>query len=323
MPHILVAGAVHPAGLAALRADPHVTFDYVEDVSEESYAPLIGKADALVIRTQPLSAATVAKGERLKVVSRHGVGYDAVDLAALNARGIALMIVGDTNSLSVAEHAMMMLLACAKRTILADKAVRDPARWGWRNQLELSEIAGKHLLIVGYGRIGRHLARLASAFGMEVKAYDPWLKAENWPEGGAARAESLTAALALADAVSVCAPKGDQPILGEVEIAAMRRGALLVNTARGEIVDEKALAAALLSGHIGAAGLDVFEKEPPDAANPLFAFEQVILSPHIAGLTVQAAERMAVASVENALAFLAGKADPDLIVNKPSLASKA
>ena len=137
MPHILVAGAVHPAGLAALRADPHVTFDYVEDVSEESYAPLIGKADALVIRTQPLSAATVAKGERLKVVSRHGVGYDAVDLAALNARGIALMIVGDTNSLSVAEHAMMMLLACAKRTILADKAVRDPARWGWRNRLEI------------------------------------------------------------------------------------------------------------------------------------------------------------------------------------------
>ena len=158
---------------------------------------------------------------------------------------------------------------------------------------------------------------------MEVKAYDPWLKAENWPEGGAARAESLTAALALADAVSVCAPKGDQPILGEVEIAAMRRGALLVNTARGGIVDEKALAAALLSGHIGAAGLDVFEKEPPDAANPLFALERVILSPHIAGLTVQAAERMAVASVENALAFLAGKADPDLIVNKPSLASKA
>ncbi len=322
MPHLLVAGQLHPSGLALLRSASGVTFDYVEEVSEPSYAPLIGKADALVIRTQPLSAATIAKGERLKVVSRHGVGYDAVDLAALNARGVALMIVGDTNSVSVAEHAMMMLLAAAKRAILADKAVRETGRWGWRNRLEGTELAGKRLLIIGYGRIGRRLARIAAAFGMELQAYDPWLAQQGWPQGDARPAESLMDGLAWADAVSVSAPKADRPILGEAEIAAMKPGAIVVNTARGGIVDEKALAAALASGQIGAAGLDVFEQEPPDPANPLLAFDQVVLSPHIAGLTAEAAERMAVASVQNALDFLDGRADPDLIVNKQALAAR-
>src|ERR1700733_15366879 len=152
MPHLLVAGQLHPAGLVLLNSAPDVTFDYVEEVSEPSYAPLIGRADGLVIRTQPLSAATIAKASQLKVVSRHGVGYDAVNLAALNARGIALMIVGDTNSVSVAEHVMMMMLVGAKRALRADRAVREPGGWGWRNQLEATELAGKGLLLVGHGR---------------------------------------------------------------------------------------------------------------------------------------------------------------------------
>jgi D-isomer specific 2-hydroxyacid dehydrogenase, catalytic domain len=157
MPHLLIAGNLHPAGLALLEARDGFTFDYVEEVSEESYAPLIGGADALVIRTQPLSSATIAKASRLKIVSRHGVGYDSVDVAALNKRRIPLCIVGDVNSLSVAEHAMMLILACAKRAIRADRALRG-GTWGWRNRLEAAEISGKRLLIIGYGRSGRHLA---------------------------------------------------------------------------------------------------------------------------------------------------------------------
>ena len=182
MPHVLVAGKLHPSGIELLDASPGVTYDYVEDVSEPSYAPLIGGADGLVIRTQPLSASTVARAERLKIVSRHGVGYDAVDLPSLNRRGIALAIVGDVNSVSVAEHAMMLLLAATKRLIRADRSVRDN-EWGWRNRLEPSELAGKRLLILGFGRIGRHLARMAAAFGMEVRAYDPFLERQGWPEG--------------------------------------------------------------------------------------------------------------------------------------------
>jgi len=322
MPHILVAGQLHAAGLALLKSAPGVTFDYVEEVSEPSYAPLIGKADGLVIRTQPLSAATIARAERLKVVSRHGVGYDAVDLAALSARGVALTIVGDTNSVSVAEHAMMLLLAAAKRTLRADHAVREPSHWGWRNKFETTELAEKRLLIIGFGRIGRRLARMAGGFGMEIRAYDPWLKRNGWPNLDIAPVETLIEGLSSADAVCVCAPKSDRPILGEAEIAAIKPGAILIHTSRGGVVDERALTAALESGQIGAAGLDVFDEEPPDPANPLFALDQVILSPHIAGLTAEAAERMAVASVRNALDFLDGRVDQNLIVNRQALGAK-
>jgi D-3-phosphoglycerate dehydrogenase len=323
MPHILVAGKLHPAGLALLKSAPGVTFDYVEEVSEPSYAPLIDKADALVIRTQPLSAGTIARAGRLKVVSRHGVGYDAVDLPALNARGIVLTIVGDTNSVSVAEQAMMLLLACAKKALRADRSVREPGGWGWRNKLVATELLGKRLLIIGYGRIGRHLARMASGFGMEIRAHDPWLNQQGWPADDVQPAEPLKEWLSWADAVSISAPKTDRPILGEAEIAAMKPGAILINTSRGGVVDEKAMTAALESGHIGAAGLDVFEQEPPDPANPLFALDQVILSSHIAGLTTEAAERMAVASVRNALDFLGGHVDPALVVNRQALAASA
>jgi len=322
MPHILIAGQLHPSGLALLRSAEGVTFDYVEEVSEESYAQRIQSADGLVIRTQPLSAATIAKAQRLKIVSRHGVGYDSVDVAALNTRGIALMSVGDTNSASVAEHAMMMLLVGAKRALRADSAVREPGGWGWRNRLESTELQGKHLLVIGYGRIGQRLARIASAFGMEVRAHDPYLMGQGQPPHDMRPVAELAEGLAWADAVSVCAPKSDRPILGAAEFAAMKPGAIVVNTSRGGVVDEKALADALVSGRIGAAGLDVFEQEPPAKDNPLFAFDQLILSPHIAGLTAEAGERMAVASVHNALDFLAGRADPDLIVNRLALAEK-
>ncbi|MFN0113394.1 MAG: hydroxyacid dehydrogenase [Paracoccaceae bacterium] len=322
MPHILIAGKLHPSGLALAdraRADGF-TYDYVQEISESSYVPHLAGADALVLRTQPLSAATVAAAPRLKIVSRHGVGYDAVDLNALNARGIALAIVGDVNSVSVAEHAMMLMLAAAKRLVRADRAVRDPAGWDWRNRLEAREVSGGRLLILGYGRIGRHLARMAAGFGMEVRAYDPYLQRSGWPEGDVRPAEDLEPALGWADFVSVHVPGSGRPVIGAREIAAMKPGAVLINTARGGVVDEAALAEALAGGHIGAAGLDVFEDEPPGASAPLAALDQAVLTPHIAGLSLESAERMAVASVRNVLSFFAGRIDRALIVNPQVLA---
>lgn len=319
MPHVLVAGKLHPSGMALLAATAGFTHDYVEEVSEASYAPLIGKADALVIRTQPLSAPTVARADRLRIVSRHGVGYDAVDVAALDARRIALAIVGDVNSVSVAEHAMMMMLAAAKRALLADRAVREPGGWGWRNRLEARELAGRRLLIVGYGRIGRHLARMAAGFGMTVEAYDPWLLSAGWPEGPVAPVTDLIAALSRADAVSVNVPRAEKPVLGRAELTALKPGAIVVNTARGGVIDEVALAEALSSGRVGAAGLDVFDAEPPPTDHPLLAFQQVILSPHIAGLTAECAERMSVMSVQNVINFFAGRLDDKLVVNRENL----
>jgi D-3-phosphoglycerate dehydrogenase / 2-oxoglutarate reductase len=255
----------------------------------------------------------VARAARLRIVSRHGVGYDSVDLDALNARGIALAIVGDVNSVSVAEHAMMLLLAAEKRALRADRAVRV-GDWNWRNRLEQRELAGKRLLILGYGRTGRHLARIAAGFGMQVRAVDPFLASRGWPDGPAAPTD-LAGGLGWADAVSVNLPRADRPLIGAAELSLLKPGAVLVNTARGGIVDEAALIAALQSGRLAAAGLDVFDDEPPALGHPLLAMDQVILSPHIAGLSIESAERMAVASVRNALDFLSGHIDPDLLVN--------
>lgn len=316
MTHLLVAGKLHAAGEALLRELPAqgITVDYVTEITEASYAPLISKADALVIRTQPLSAQTVALAQRLKVVSRHGVGYDSVDLDALNQRGIALTIVGDVNSISVAEHAMMQLLAGAKRALRADAAVRNPADWGWRNLFEQHEISGKNLLIMGYGRTGKHLARMAGGFDMQIRAYDPFLQQAGWPEG-AVRPVTLDEGLAWADFISVHIPRGDTPAIGPDQIAMMRPGVVLANTARGGVVDEAALAEALELGQVGAAGVDVFDQEPPQDS-PLLTQPRALLSPHIAGVTAEAAERMAIASVRNAVDYLNGSIDTDLIVNR-------
>lgn len=316
MPHILVAGKLHPSGLDLLRAAP-VTFDYVEEISEPSYQAYLPKADALVIRTQPLSAASIAKAAGLKIVSRHGVGYDAVDVPTLNARGIPLCIVGDVNSSGVAEHAMMLILAATHRLIAADQATRA-GDWGWRNGLQTQEVAGKRLLILGFGRIGQKLAAMARAFGMEVAAYDPFLPGEHWPKG-AVRVTDLAAGLAEADAVSLHLPKADTVVLGADELALMKPSAVVVNTARGGLVDELALASALRAGRLGGAGIEVFDAEPPATDHPLFGIDRAVLTPHNAALTVECAERMALASVQNVLDFFAGKLDPALIVNKAAL----
>jgi D-3-phosphoglycerate dehydrogenase len=311
MPHVVIAGAIDQSGLDLIEAAKGVTYDYIEAISEESYAPFIHKADGLVIRTQPLSERTIANASKLKIVSRHGVGYDAVAVEALTKRDISLAIVGDVNSRSVAEHTMMMILAAAKRLPVARDAVLC-GNWNWRNLFEAGELDGKELLIIGFGRIGRHLAKMAQVFGLKVVVFDPYLH-EAPP--GVSFAARLSDAMATADIVSVHAPMGEKPLIGADELKAAKRGVILVNTSRGGIIDEAAMVASLRNGQVGAAALDVFEEEPPSADNPLFQMNQVIVTPHIAGLTKECARRMAVVSVKNVLDFFNGKLDPALVVN--------
>lgn len=322
MPHLLIAGKIHPSGMALVKNAPGVTYDYVEEVSEASYAPLISKADGLVIRTQPCSAATIALASRLKIVSRHGVGYDTVDLAAVNARGIALAVCGDVNSISVAEHSMMLILATTKQAVKADHSVRN-SEWGWRNLLAAREVYAKNLLIIGYGRIGRHLAKMASGFSMNIRAYDPFLQKAGWPAGDVTPVNTLEEGLRWADAVSVNVPHSGRALIGAAELACMRPNAVLVNTARGGVIDEAALVGALKNGVIAGAGVDVFETEPPTKDNPLFGLHNAILTPHIAGLTAECGERMAVSSVQNALDFFNGCIDQKLVVNREALKAPA
>lgn len=321
MPHVLVAGPLHPSGRALLDAAGDVTVTYLSETSEASVAAEIDRADAVLLRTQPLTAPTIARAKHLKIVSRHGVGYDAVDLDALNARGIALAICGDVNSTSVAEHAAMMILAASKRLLRGDGAARR-GPWEWRNRLEARDIRNQNLLLVGYGRIGRQTGALMQGFGMTLRAHDPFLMQQGWPEDGVQPVASLEEGLAWADVISFSLPHTGAPLIGADEIARMREGVVLVNTARGGIIDEAALIAGLRSGKVGAAGLDVFAAEPLPPDHPLTSFDQVILSPHIGGLTRDAAERMAVSSAANILDFFKGRVDPRLIVNKEQIDAK-
>ncbi len=319
MPHILVAGKLHPAGLARLKQADGFTFTLVEEVSLASYLPHLPEADAVILRTQPMTAEAIALAPKLKIVSRHGVGYDAVDVAALTARGIALTIVGDVNSRAVAEHTLMLMLAVARQAARHDAAVRS-GEWNIRNRFETVELDGKTLLLLGLGRIGRRVAELAQAFGMAVMAHDPFVKPDVLARHRVRPAPDLAKALAEADYLSLHMPgSASGPLIGEKELGLMKPSAILVNAARGGLVDETALDAALRAGRLYGAGLDVLEAEPPPPSNPLLSNERVLISPHGAGLTAECAARMAVASVQNVIDHFAGRLDPALAVNSAAL----
>jgi D-3-phosphoglycerate dehydrogenase len=316
MPHILVAGLIHEAAVNLLKSASGTTCDFVDEVSSESYVPLMPKADAVLIRTQPMPASAIAQAPRLKIVSRHGVGYDAIDVDALNERGIPLTIVGDVNSRAVAEHTLMLMLAAARRAVAHDRASRQ-GNWQVRNKFEGTELDEKTLLLCGFGRIGRRVAVLAQAFGMTVMVYDPFVTAEAMHAAGVQPVQNLTIALPEADYLSLHIPaslKG--ALIGENELVKLKPSAIVINTARGGLVDETALDSALRAGRIAGAALDVFGQEPPPPDHPLLHNDRVTISPHSAGLTQECAKRMGLSAAQNILDFFAGRLDPRLVVNR-------
>jgi D-3-phosphoglycerate dehydrogenase len=319
MQRVFVVDKVHPSGLALLRQRSGITVETLEAPTPETLLEGARAADGIVIRTSPLPGAAIAAAQNLKVVSRHGVGYDNVDLPALNARRIPLAVVGAVNAVSVAEHALYMLLATMKCGAAYDRAVRT-GPWNFRNSLAAREIDGKALLILGYGRIGREVARRAAAFGMRIMVHDPFLPASAIA-GPAEPAADLDAGLAEADAVSLHLPLTPQSrhIIDAARLARMKPSAVLISTARGGLIDEAALVDALRANRLAAAGLDVFDEEPPPADHPLFSLDNVVLSPHSASLTQESAMRMSMVAAQNCLDGLDGKLDPSLVVNREVL----
>jgi D-3-phosphoglycerate dehydrogenase / 2-oxoglutarate reductase len=243
----------------------------------------------------------------MKVVTRIGVGYDAVDVPALSKRKVPLMVAGTANSPSVAEQALFMMLTLAKRAQEMHAMVKEGT---WANRLGVLpfDLYGKTVLIIGFGRIGTRTAKRCQAMEMNVLVYDPFKPASEITAAGCEAVPDLDAALPRADFVTIHCPKTPETLgfFNAAKLKLMKPTAYLINTARGGIVDEKALYQALVSGKIAGAGLDVFEIEPPPVGQPLHALPNVIMAPHVAGVTVEAVNRMSEQTARNILSALDG-----------------
>lgn len=295
LPTVVVADPIHPDGIERLKARFEVAVLPGLQTGREREEAL-SRADAIVVRTYEADAAAMDRAPGLKLIVKHGSGVDNIDIPAASARGILVANTpGGANSSSVAEGAVALMLAVLRRTAAMDACVRE-GRFQDRWSLQLHDLWGKNLGLVGFGQIARVVARICGAgFGMHVRAFDPFISVEAMEAAGVGKAQTLAELMAVSDVVSVHAPlsKGTHHLVGAAALAAMKPSAIIVNTSRGGLIDERALVLALQEGRIAGAGLDVFEQEPPEPDNPLFAMANVVLSPHVAGVTQDSLRGMA------------------------------
>jgi D-3-phosphoglycerate dehydrogenase len=280
----------------------------------DSADPLAGleQADAAVVGSAfPGTAATFARALSLRAVVRVGIGYDNIDLAAASAAGVFALNTPEAPTESTAEFTIALMLAVARRVPLADRRMRA-GRTALSPELQGIDLAGKTLGLVGCGRIGRRVAEIALALRMHVQAFDPQITA---PPPGATLCPNLAVLLASSDVVSLHVPllPATRHLLNAATLALMKPGALLINAARGPVVDESALLAALRSGHLGGAGLDVWDPEPPAAGHPLLELDNVVAAPHIAAYTTEGRRRSHRTAVEQAIMILRGERAPALL----------
>ncbi len=299
----LVVQPIAAIGIAHLR-QAGLSVHVAERPDLEALQPHLATVRAVITRNAGFPAAWIAAAPRLQVIGSHGTGLDAIDLPAARARGIAVVNTPGANAQSVAELAFALMLACTTRLVEADRAVRAHD-FAWRLGARTVELSGRRLGLLGFGAIARRVARIGLAFGMEVAALSRHADQAELAASGVVAAPDLPALLAESDVLSLHAVPSGPPPIDAAALARMKPGAILINTARGALVDEAALAAALTEGRLAAAGLDVFAPEPPRPGNPLFAAPNLVLSPHIGGAAREAMDRTALAVAEAVLAALA------------------
>jgi D-3-phosphoglycerate dehydrogenase len=321
---VVTCWPIHPNGLALLEAREDVTIRHVPQPTPAAFQDAVGGATAVVIGMERIDEALLARADKLSIVSRFGVGYDLVDVAACTRRGIAVGVTNGANDLAVAEHTLMLLLAVARRAVENDAGVRA-GQWNMRGEgRKMGELAGRTILVVGYGRIGTRVARLCAAFGMRVMINDPAFPTPRIAADGYVPAPDLAAALPEIDVLTLHCPASEltRRMINAEMLSLMKPTAWLINAARGALVDEDALIAALQSGRLEAAGLDVLVQEPPNPSNPLFAMQNVVLSPHNAAAPVECFEKMSIRAARNILDRIDGTLDPGFVVNPEALPNR-
>ena len=321
MTTIVLTEAIDQAGIDLLTARAGLRL-VVAAPGDPAFAAALPDALAIGVRIARLDRALLSRAPHLRVAAKHGVGFDNIDVGYLAGRGIPVTVTADANSVSVAEHTMSLMLAAAKQLRAYDNAVRA-GDWEFRKSARAIEVAGRRVLVVGFGRIGRRVAALCQAFGLHVLVHDVSATAlRQAAAAGHACVADLDAGLAQADVLTLHIPLTTRSamLIDAPRLGRLPRGAIVVNCARGGILDEDALAQALTDGAIGAAALDVFAQEPIVHAHPLAKFENVVLTPHSAATTREGARAMAVAMAQNILDGIDGRLDPSCIVDPATAA---
>jgi D-3-phosphoglycerate dehydrogenase len=313
-PLVVLGGPIHPAAAELLATEARVVTTTEE--TEAGFLTVAAEAEGILIRGRPPATASLMEGcKRLRVVGRHGVGLDTVDIPAATRLGVAVVHAPGSNSQAVAEHALMLMLTCTKRTVEIDRKTRQ-GDWSPRTDVRNIELGGRALGIVGVGNVGRRVATFAGAIGMRVLGYDPYVPADELRRRGVEPVATLETMLPQCDVVTFHTPLTPEThgMLGEKNIRLMKDGAIVINTSRGGVQVEHDIFEALARGKLAAAGLDVWEREPAPVDGPLFNMPNVVCSTHIAGVTVEAHRVAGLQVAGEMLRVLRGQR-PEILVN--------
>ena len=318
---IAIMGEIHSDGwkiLERVHFEPFEIFNFEENNLKKE----LNNVDGILVRTANLSSNVLSACQNLKIVSRHGVGYDNINLDYLNQNKIALGITGTSNAVSVAEHVLTSFLYLTKNIHLSDKLTRE-GKFNEKSLLpNFFELYQKNILILGFGRIGKEVAKRCLGFEAKVYVFDPFISKQDIEEHNCIQIDKIDG-IKLADYISIHLPlkKDTKNFISEKELSLMKKSVIVVNTARGGIINEESLTTFLQNKKILGAALDVFEIEPPNEDNPLFKLSNALLSPHNAALTLECRKRMAIEASENIVNFLSNKKNLNLnnIINRKEL----
>jgi D-3-phosphoglycerate dehydrogenase len=318
---IMAPTTMSKSGWALIEArDDLEGVEFAPTIAKPEFHKLLEDVSGICLGVMPFSDPELDAASQLQVVSRIGVGYDAVDVPALTKRGVPLMIGGTANSVSVAEAGVFLTMSLARKGAAMDTMVKE-GRWHDRYKDMPVDLYGKTVLIIGFGKIGTRSARRFAAMETNVLVYDKYVYSETIAGMGYEAVDDLDAAVARADFITIHCPKTPETVglFDAARIGKMKRTAFLVNTARGGIIDEAALYDALKANKIAGAALDVFVEEPTPQDNPLLTLPNFIAAPHVAGVTREAVDRMAVVAVQNIISVIDGKPIKDNVINKEVL----
>ena len=318
MPKIAIVDKIHSDGIKLLEDNPKFQYEIIEDLSKKNLISKLPNFDGITLRRGKIDSEILEKCKSLKVISRHGVGYDNVDIKFLKKNNITLLVTATTTAVSPAEHIMFMILNISKGIDLYDKAVRSgrfDSIMHMKNNNNF-ELANKKILIAGFGRIGRKLIKRCLGLEMKVYAYDPFVDQKTIESFGGIKVNDLNEGLKKTDILSLSVPLTEKThnMINLEKIKMMKKSAVIINTSRGGVVNEKDLNEAVNKGIIFGAGLDVFEKEPPDNDNSLLKNKRIVLSPHAATFTNECRSNMSIETVQNVIDFFENKLNKSMIV---------